>query len=71
MICIWRLGIEIPRGKGKKNGALLKSEWVGQYLSRYFLNKVLFMMDFIFQQALHISDPWFIKLIDFNEEQKN
>jgi transposase len=28
------------------------------------------MMDFIFQQALHINDPWFIKSIDFNEEQK-
>lgn len=27
-------------------------------------------MDFIFQQALHINAPWFIKSIDFNEEQK-
>lgn len=28
------------------------------------------MMDFIFQQALHINDPWFIKSIDFNEQEK-
>ena len=28
------------------------------------------MMDFIFQQALHINEPWFIKSIDFNEELK-
>lgn len=28
------------------------------------------MMDFIFQQALHINDPWFIKSIDFNEDKK-
>lgn len=28
------------------------------------------MMNSIFQKALHIDNPWFIKAIDFNEGQK-